>query len=700
MGKLEIHVKTLIQRIVGDVTMSQVRSYWAALLVAVAMVLSGCSNPSGPPILVSLSPYPSYAIDQCQSLAITATLTNDTSLKGVKWSLNGPGSLNTTTGPSITYISPTTLTAAQQATVTATSIADTTKNASLTITVNPTPTSTLTLPNGTVGIPYSETLTPICGTAPFEWGIYNGPIETGWEVGGWVPDGLTLNPSNGTISGTPTAAGTWYFEPIVTDVGGGGADYPFLSIQINPNESASANPVPLLNQPLVPTAVTAGSSGLTLKVSGTGFVSGATIDFNGTPLATTFVDHEHLSALLPATNVASAMTASVTVVNPTPGGGSSNAVYFQVGAQETAVSFVNAPNSPLQASEPSGLAVADFNQDGKPDLVIAANVHLYVMLGNGNGTFTATSATPASLASPPYDAFPSPYTGPGIAVGDFNNSGHPGLAVNEFNNEAAVILLGNGNGTFDPSSAVFANAAGEPTSAVEAADFNADGNLDLAILNTFLGVSPVALGGGSGAFNTASYLYTQGFPAGEAVGDFNGDGKLDVAVAGGGSTEYPNSGVAISLGNGNGTFTQANGSPISLGQDLSAIVAGDFNGDGMLDLAVTDFNGNAVFVLLGNGNGTFQAPITITVGDEPQAIVVGDFNNDGKLDLAVANCGDGTITLLLGNGDGTFAPASGSPYTVGGNPIAIAAADFNGDGKLDLAVANSLDGTVSILLQH
>ena len=95
-----------------------------------------------------------------------------------------------------------------------------------------------------------------------------------------------------------------------------------------------------------------------------------------------------------------------------------------------------------------------------------------------------------------------------------------------------------------------------------------------------------------------------------------------------------------------------------------------------------------------------RRPITIAVGNDPDAIVAGDFNNDGKLDLAIANFSDNTVTLLLGNGDGTFSPASGSPYPVGKGPYQLAAADFNGDGKLDLAVANLTDGTVSILLQQ
>lgn len=103
-------------------------------------------------------------------------------------------------------------------------------------------------------------------------------------------------------------------------------------------------------------------------------------------------------------------------------------------------------------------------------------------------------------------------------------------------------------------------------------------------------------------------------------------------------------------------------------------------------------------ILLGNGDGTFGTPTTISVGSRPGAIVAGDFNDDGNLDLAIANYGDGTVTLLLGNGDGTFTQASGSPYAVGQDPTAIAAADFNGDGKLDLAVVNLTE--VLILLQQ
>jgi len=681
--------------------MSRTRHYSALFLLAMLIAMIGCSSSglsSPAPISVSLSPSAAQEIDQTQSVAITATVANEAVAQGVSWNLSGPGSLSSATSTSVTYNSPTTsLTSAQQATVTATSLADQTKSATLQITVNPLPQIPFqTLANGSVGTSYSQMITLTGGTAPFQWAVYDGPIITGYQVGGSVPDGLTMNASTGAISGTPTGGGTWYFEVTATDATGA-FGYNALSIEISPGPPLT-NPVPFLNQTLVPTAVPPGTLGLTLKVSGTGFVSGSTVDFNGAPLTTTFVDDEHLTAIVPATNVANAGTAAITVDSPTPGGGASNVVYFQIAAPETNVSFASATNSPLSIYSPFGMTVADFNQDGKADLAVAG-VRVSVLLGNGDGTFTAASGSPVPISSPPYDDFASPYLGP-ILAADFNHSGHQGFAVALTQNQAAAIMLGNGNGTFVPSSAYFASTADPTTSALAAADFNGDGNLDLAIANQIYGSAFVALGYGDGAFNGAGNLNASGFPMGIAVGDFNGDGKLDAIVAGGASGPGGGEGLNVSLGNGDGTFTLANGSPIPFQQYLGPIVTADFNGDGKLDVAVAAYEGNELYILLGNGDGTFGTPTTITVGNDPNAIVAGDFNNDGKLDLAIANGGDNTVTLLLGNGDGTFTQASASPYPVGKLPYQIVPADFNGDGKLDLAVANLTDGTVSILLQQ
>lgn len=131
-----------------------------------------------------------------------------------------------------------------------------------------------------------------------------------------------------------------------------------------------------------------------------------------------------------------------------------------------------------------------------------------------------------------------------------------------------------------------------------------------------------------------------------------------------------------------------------------ALVAGDLNGDGKLDLAATDPAANSVSILLGNGDGTFtQAASPNAVGTQPVAIALDDFTGNGKLDLAVANNGSNDVTILLGNGDGTFKPSANSPIPFGKGPDAIAVGAFDGSGRLGLAVANGMDGTVSILLQ-
>ena len=179
-------------------------------------------------------------------------------------------------------------------------------------------------------------------------------------------------------------------------------------------------------------------------------------------------------------------------------------------------------------------------------------------------------------------------------------------------------------------------------------------------------------------------------PHSMVTGDFNGDGNLDMAV-----TNSDSNTLTLLLGNGDGTFT-ARQDNLAPGNSFMAIAAGDFNGDGKLDLAATNSNSNTVTILLGNGDGTFKAAQDISAIDSPYAIATGDFNGDGYLDLAVVNHGSSTVTMLLGNGDGTFTK-QGSAAT-GTGPIALGVGDFNRDGIADLAVVNAGSNTVTILL--
>jgi hypothetical protein len=180
-----------------------------------------------------------------------------------------------------------------------------------------------------------------------------------------------------------------------------------------------------------------------------------------------------------------------------------------------------------------------------------------------------------------------------------------------------------------------------------------------------------------------------GGPGIVAVGDFNGDGIPDLAVP-----HRAGNSVSVYLGTGAGTF----GTQVSYATGVSpgGIAAGDFNGDGNLDLVVANYIDGTVGILLGNGDGTFQTQITFPTGEEPTNVTVGDFNNDGNLDLAVTNEGDDTVSILLGNGDGTF--QTQVTYPTGISPVGVVVGDFNGDGSLDLAVVSSADNIVSVLL--
>ncbi|MEG4280532.1 VCBS repeat-containing protein [Microcoleus sp. MON1_C1] len=251
--------------------------------------------------------------------------------------------------------------------------------------------------------------------------------------------------------------------------------------------------------------------------------------------------------------------------------------------------------------------------------------------------------------------------------------------------------------------------AGTNPNSVVVGDFNKDGKLDIATSNGNSSNVSILLGAGTGSFGTAANFNAGGSPASLALGDFNSDGNLDLAApqssVSSGETAYVSNDVSILLGTGTGSF----GTPTKLSSGANtkpvSVVTGDFDADGKLDLVIANSQSNNVWIRFGNGTGSFtQAPANFdpgpfippvgggfggtytntfksdfNVGTNPQSVVAGDFNADGKLDVATANSGSNNVSILLGTGTGSFGAATN--FNVGTSPSSVTVGDFNSDNK-------------------
>ncbi len=384
-------------------------------------------------------------------------------------------------------------------------------------------------------------------------------------------------------------------------------------------------------------------------------------------------------------------------------------------ASASTPAFVPALGSPFtaQGQQISQVATGDFNGDGNVDLAAASldgsgggTGNVTVMLGNGLGSFGFGPGSPFDTGGFSHS----------ITVGDFNGDGRLDFATADEAGAAGgtvSVYLGQPGGGFvaAPGSPIGLGANPEPDSIV-AGDFHGNGKLDLVVADSEAGEQNVIElpGNGDGTFGSSITIPTglpnTATPEGLAVGDLNGDGKLDLVV---GDTSGE---IAVLLGNGSGGFTPATGSPFSTGAGSSpqAVAIGDFNGDGHPDVVAVEPTNDEVALLLNNGSGGLGAPQTFSSGGmNPLGIAVGDLNADGKLDVAVANKDSNNVGVLTGDGHGglggttTFSTDNGLTNT---KPNDVTIADVNGDGQPDLITAdcglqgcsNSGDSSISILL--
>jgi FG-GAP-like repeat len=290
-----------------------------------------------------------------------------------------------------------------------------------------------------------------------------------------------------------------------------------------------------------------------------------------------------------------------------------------------------------------------------------------------------------------------------VEVADFNKDGFQDIALASTEDSSVIILLGNGKGKF-------AESPGSPFSAnrfpndIIIADFDMDGNLDLAIANTEVSSLTLLLGNGKGQFqqapNSPFSVKSKPHTHGIATGDFNGDGKLDLVT-----DSWAENKVLIIFGDGKGNF--GNQTFYNVGNHpYQRLRASDLYKDGRPDIVTSNLDGRNVTVLLGVGDGKLQEAqgSPFPAGDTPFGIAIGDVNGDGNQDIAVLNSpsitsenkGKDGLTILLGDGTGKFLELKGSPFETGKSPSRIAIGDLNGDGINDIVVTNYNGKSISV----
>jgi hypothetical protein len=347
---------------------------------------------------------------------------------------------------------------------------------------------------------------------------------------------------------------------------------------------------------------------------------------------------------------------------------------------------------------PGSVEIADVNNDGKPDLIVAneRSDNVTILLGDGKGGFAPAPGSP----------FPAGHSPNDVALGDFNRDGRLDVAFANHEKKYLTVLLGDGRGGLVPAPhSPFAVEVRPHTHGVATGDFDGDGNLDLVTESWGTDQVEVLFGDGTGGFRLPGTFFSVGKHPYQRlrVADLNGDGKADIIT-----TNLEGDDVTILLADGRGTFRQAPGSPFPCGDSPFNLAVGDVNGDGKLDLAIVNSPGSTsdrrgrdgLTILLGDGAGGFHmlAGSPFATGRIPNRVAIGDVDGDGVNDVAVSSPDDNNITLFMMKRQGGVAATH--TIRMSGRPKGLALHDLDGDGKAEIVVTNSGEGTITILLSN
>jgi hypothetical protein len=416
-----------------------------------------------------------------------------------------------------------------------------------------------------------------------------------------------------------------------------------------------------------------------ITLTGTNFRAGATVTVGGQTCGNpAVVSSTQITCTVPA-KAATCGPQDVVVSNPD----AQSAAKMAYSYKAASVAFANPVALSGTLNGPHRMIVADFNNDGSPDLAHSNQApagFVSVYLGSKTGLFGA--AKNANVGNSPI----------GLAAGDLNKDGNLDLVVSNNGDGNISYLAGDGKGGF--ASAVHITVGIFGIEGVAIADIDKDTNLDVAVVYPLMNQVVLYKGDGKGGLVEQTTKVSVGSNARYlALADVNGDTYPDLLVPNQGSNT-----VSYRPNKADGTLTFAAGSDVAVGTDPYEVVIADVNNDQNPDFLFTSSNGNSVGVFRGDGKGGWSAASgsPFAVGTFPAFMSASDFNGDGKIDFISANQSSANLSLLLGNGSGGFATVPGSPFAGGNGPTGVGVGDFNGDGLVDFANTN-YSGTTAVV---